>query len=47
MGQAKYGTSMESRVQWLRHLQEELLEAAIYIKKLIEIETSGRKNDKE
>ena len=38
VGEGKYGVTMErgdlSRVQWLNHLQEELLDGAIYIEKL-------------
>ena len=37
-GRAKYGTTMERKdldfVQWVTHLQEELLDAAIYAEKL-------------
>ena len=37
-----YGQSMErtdlSRLDWLKHLQEEMLDSAIYLQKLIEIE---------
>ena len=38
IGEAKYGVTMErgdlTRVEWLNHLQEELLDGAIYIEKL-------------
>lgn len=38
VGREKYGTTMEredlSFIQWLQHLQEELLDAAIYAEKL-------------
>lgn len=38
IGEAKYGVTMErgdlNRVEWLNHLQEELLDGAIYIEKL-------------
>ena len=38
IGKKKYGTTMERKdlsfVQWLNHLQEELLDAAIYIEKV-------------
>ncbi len=38
-GRAKYGTTMErsdlSELQWLRHAQEEALDLAIYLEKLI------------
>jgi len=39
-GQRKYGTTMERKDltfrQWVQHLQEELLDAAIYAEKLID-----------
>jgi hypothetical protein len=38
-GLAKYGTTMErddlTNAEWLQHLQEELLDAAVYIEKLL------------
>lgn len=38
-GKAKYGTTMErndiSNAEWLQHLQEELLDAAVYVQKLL------------
>ena len=44
IGIIKYGTTLEqnkSDIQyWLKHLQEELFDAALYIQKLIESETS-------
>jgi len=40
-GENKYGTTMErsdlSMKEWLTHLQEELLDAAIYVQKLKEL----------
>jgi hypothetical protein len=40
LGQRKYGTTMERKDltfrQWVTHLQEELLDAAIYAEKLID-----------
>lgn len=40
VGAFKYGTTMERDdlhlSEWLRHLQEELLDAAIYVQKLID-----------
>ena len=37
-GKSKYGTTMErddlSPLQWLQHLQEELMDAAVYVEKL-------------
>ena len=42
VGLAKYGVTTErtdmSRLQWLRHLQEELLDASVYIQTLIAAE---------
>ena len=39
-GQAKYGVSMEredlTELEWLKHIQEELLDGAVYIEKLIQ-----------
>ena len=39
-GAVKYGTTLERKdlsfTQWLRHLQEELLDGAAYIEKLID-----------
>lgn len=38
VGRSKYGTTMErkdlSLLEWLQHLQEELLDAAVYVEKL-------------
>jgi hypothetical protein len=40
-GEAKYGTTMErgdlSIQEWLTHLQEELLDGAVYVQKLKEL----------
>ena len=37
-GKKKYGTTMErddlTLIQWLQHLQEELMDAAVYVEKL-------------
>jgi len=37
-GKEKYGTTMERNdltlIQWLQHLQEELMDAAVYVEKL-------------
>lgn len=39
-GLAKYGVTVErhdlSIVDWLRHLQEELLDAAVYVERIID-----------
>jgi hypothetical protein len=38
-GKSKYGTTMErndlTNAEWLQHLQEELLDAAVYVQKLL------------
>ena len=40
VGKAKYGVTMERTdlniVEWLTHLQEELMDAAVYVERLIE-----------
>lgn len=40
VGKSKYGVTMErgdlSLVEWLTHLQEELMDAAVYVQRLIE-----------
>lgn len=45
-GVAKYGTDMTrtdlSRVQWLRHAQEEALDLAVYLERLIQEETAEK-----
>ena len=42
IGKDKYGVTMErndlTRLQWLKHTQEELMDACVYIEKLISIE---------
>jgi len=42
-GQRKYGTTLMrtdlNRLAWLRHLQEELLDSALYVERLIHDET--------
>ena len=38
-GKAKYGVTMErtdlTNAEWLQHLQEELMDAAVYVEKLL------------
>ena len=38
-GKAKYGVTMErndlTSAEWLKHLQEELMDAAVYVEKLL------------
>jgi hypothetical protein len=47
MGKAKYGHTMEredlSIVEWLRHAQEEAMDLAVYLERLIEL--FGKMND--
>ena len=42
VGKSKYGVTMEtaplSRLQWLIHAQEEAMDLAVYLQKLIEME---------
>lgn len=44
VGKEKYGTTMErtdlSRLEWLKHAQEEALDLAVYLEKLINEENS-------
>jgi len=41
VGHAKYGTTMDRNdltdVEWMRHLQEELMDAVVYLEKLINL----------
>ena len=42
VGKQKYGTTIErddlSRLDWLKHTQEELMDACVYLEKLIQME---------
>ena len=42
VGKAKYGVTMEtaplSKLEWLIHAQEEAMDLAVYLQKLIELE---------
>jgi len=44
IGKAKYGVTMErqdlSRLEWLKHAQEEAMDLAVYLEKLINEEES-------
>ena len=44
VGKEKYGTTMErddlSRLEWLKHAQEEAMDFCVYLQKLIELEES-------
>ena len=44
IGKKKYGTTMErndlSRLEWLKHAQEEAMDLCVYLEKLIEEEES-------
>tara|TARA_R100001244_G_scaffold9274_2_gene11364 strand:- start:9395 stop:9640 length:246 start_codon:yes stop_codon:yes gene_type:complete len=50
VGKAKYGVTMErddlSLLEWLKHTQEELMDACVYIEKIIN-EKEKEKADKE
>ena len=41
-GEGKYGVTMErmdlNMLEWLTHLQEELMDAVVYVQKLIDME---------
>ena len=45
VGKDKYGVTMErkdlTRLQWLKHAQEEAMDMAIYLQKLIELENEN------
>jgi len=45
VGKLKYGTTMErtdlNRLEWLNHAQEEALDLAVYLQKLIDIEKNN------
>ena len=45
VGKQKYGVTMEeeklSRLAWLIHAQEEAMDLAVYLQKLIEMEEGG------
>ena len=46
IGRMKYGITMErddlATVKWLIHLQEELMDAAMYVEKLIRLEKGAQ-----
>lgn len=48
IGEKKYATTMErtdlSEIEWLIHAQEEAMDLAIYLEKLIQIKTNERTN---
>ena len=45
LGQKKYGTTMDrddlTHEEWLIHLQEELMDACVYVEKLIQLHQDG------
>ena len=45
VGKEKYGTTMErndlTRLEWLRHTQEEAMDMVVYLEKLISLEESN------
>jgi hypothetical protein len=48
VGKRKYGVTMErtdlTRLDWLKHAQEEALDMAVYLQKLIDIELINNKS---
>lgn len=50
VGKQKYGTTLDredlDKIQWLVHLQEELMDATLYIEKLKKELEKYKKNDK-
>ncbi len=50
IGKEKYGTTLDredlDKIQWLVHLQEELMDATLYIEKLKKELESSKKEDK-
>ena len=44
VGEKKYGTTMErkdlTKLEWLKHAQEEAMDLCVYLQKLIELEES-------
>ena len=50
VGKQKYGTTLDredlDKIQWLVHLQEELMDATLYIEKLKKELEKNKKNDK-
>ena len=49
VGKEKYGVTMEtaplSKLEWMVHLSEELMDATVYLQKLIEIESAHPRRD--
>ena len=47
VGESKYGTTMErqdlSRLEWLKHAQEEAMDLAVYLQKLIDEEEKKKR----
>ena len=48
LGEKKYGTTMErddlTPIEWLTHLQEELMDACVYVEKLIQLHEEDETN---
>ena len=48
VGKVKYNTTMErtdlSKLDWLKHAQEEAMDLAVYLEKLIQLEKEKEKN---
>jgi hypothetical protein len=47
VGKEKYGTTMDrkdlTKLQWLKHAQEEAMDLAVYLEKIIQEEEDDRK----
>ena len=50
VGEKKYGTTMErtdlSTIDWVKHAQEEAMDLAVYLEKILELLTKEQKQKK-
>jgi len=50
LGEKKYGTTMErtdlSTIDWIKHAQEEAMDLAVYLEKILELLTKEQKQKK-
>ena len=50
VGEKKYGTTMErtdlSTIDWIKHAQEEAMDLAVYLEKILELLTKEQKQKK-
>lgn len=50
VGEKKYGTTMErtdlSTIDWIKHAQEEAMDLAVYLEKILELLTKEQKEKK-